>query len=137
VRNAGVGGSNSAPGRRRRQSALIFRPTRPLSFTLRLAPAGFGWFVRTGQRAIRWFRLSRIFHHEELEVYRAALAFLDWLEPALQWFPSRFSWSTKLDRASTSIPLHFAEGTGKFTAADRCRCFDIGRGSALERGRIA
>jgi len=37
-----------------------------------------------------------------------------------------------LDRASTSIPLNLAEGNGKFTDADRCRFFDIARGSALE-----
>jgi four helix bundle protein len=38
----------------------------------------------------------------------------------------------QLDRASTSIPLNIAEGNGKFTGADRCRFFDIARGSALE-----
>ncbi|MDX9792594.1 MAG: four helix bundle protein, partial [Kiritimatiellia bacterium] len=38
----------------------------------------------------------------------------------------------QLDRASTSIPLNIAEGNGKHTAPDRCRFFDIARGSALE-----
>ena len=38
----------------------------------------------------------------------------------------------QLDRASTSIPLNIAEGNGKYTAPDRCRYFDIARGSALE-----
>ncbi len=38
----------------------------------------------------------------------------------------------QLDRASTSIPLNIAEGNGKYTAPDRCRFFDIARGSALE-----
>ena len=37
-----------------------------------------------------------------------------------------------MDRASTSSPLNLAEGNGKFTSADRCRYFDIARGSALE-----
>jgi four helix bundle protein len=37
-----------------------------------------------------------------------------------------------LDRASTSIVLNLAEGNGKFTSPDRCRFFDIARGSALE-----
>jgi four helix bundle protein len=38
----------------------------------------------------------------------------------------------QLDRASTSIALNLAQGNGKFTAPDRCRFFDISRGSALE-----
>ncbi|MGA2661675.1 MAG: four helix bundle protein [Verrucomicrobiota bacterium] len=37
-----------------------------------------------------------------------------------------------MDRASTSIALNRAEGNGKFTPPDRCRFFDIARGSALE-----
>ncbi|MCA9266917.1 MAG: four helix bundle protein, partial [Planctomycetales bacterium] len=38
----------------------------------------------------------------------------------------------QLDRASTSTPLNIADGNGKFTSSDRCRFFDIARGSALE-----
>lgn len=38
----------------------------------------------------------------------------------------------QLDRASTSIPLNIAEGNGKYTPKDRCRFFDIARGSAFE-----
>ena len=38
----------------------------------------------------------------------------------------------QLDRASTSIPFNIAEGNGKYRPADRCRYFDISRGSALE-----
>jgi four helix bundle protein len=38
----------------------------------------------------------------------------------------------QLDRASTAIPLNIAEGSGKWTAPDRCRFYDIARGSALE-----
>jgi four helix bundle protein len=38
----------------------------------------------------------------------------------------------QLDRARTSILLNIAEGNGRFTAADRCRFFDMARGSALE-----
>jgi four helix bundle protein len=60
------------------------------------------------------------------------LAFLDWLEPLLKKFPKSLPVVDQLDRASTSIPLNIAEGNGKFTAADRCRFFDMARGSALE-----
>jgi len=38
----------------------------------------------------------------------------------------------QLDRARTSILLNIAEGNGRFTTADRCRFFDMARGSALE-----
>ena len=38
----------------------------------------------------------------------------------------------QIDRASTSIPLNIAEGNGKYSSKDRCRYFDIARGSALE-----
>ena len=38
----------------------------------------------------------------------------------------------QLDRARTSIVLNIPEGNGRFTASDRCRFFDIARGSGLE-----
>jgi four helix bundle protein len=76
--------------------------------------------------------MQRLFDHEKLEVYRASLAVLIWLEPVLQRLPKSLAVVDQLDRASTSIPLNIAEGNGKFTGADRCRFFDIARGSALE-----
>jgi four helix bundle protein len=76
--------------------------------------------------------MPRLFDHEKLEVYRASLAFLVWLEPVLQKLPKSLAVVDQLDRASTSISLNIAEGNGKFTGADRCRFFDIARGSALE-----
>ena len=76
--------------------------------------------------------MQRLFDHEKLEVYQASLALIVWLEPILQKLPKSLSVIDQLDRASTSIPLNIAEGNGKFTSADRCRFFDIARGSALE-----
>jgi four helix bundle protein len=37
-----------------------------------------------------------------------------------------------LDKASTSIPLNIAEGSGKYTPKDKNRFYDIARGSASE-----
>ena len=74
----------------------------------------------------------RSFDHEKLQVYQDSLAFISWLEVILQTVPKSFSARDQLDRASTSIALNLAEGNGKFTSPDRCRFFDIARGSALE-----
>lgn len=76
--------------------------------------------------------MDRPFDHEKLNVYRDSLAFITWLEPLLQRIPKSVSVRDQLDRASTSISLNLAEGNGKFTGPDRCRFFDIARGSALE-----
>jgi four helix bundle protein len=73
-----------------------------------------------------------VFDHEKLDVYQRSLAFITWLEPVLETLPKSLSAREQLDRASTSIALNLAEGNGKFTGADRCRFFDIARGSALE-----
>ncbi len=72
------------------------------------------------------------FDHEKLKVYQASIAFVAWSHGLLQNLPKSSSIYGQLDRASTSIPLNLAEGNGKFTSADRCRFFDIARGSALE-----
>ena len=76
--------------------------------------------------------MSKIFDHEKLHVYQASIEFLVWLEKILERIPKRHAVHGQLDRASTAIPLNIAEGNGKFTQRDRCRFFDIARGSALE-----
>jgi four helix bundle protein len=73
-----------------------------------------------------------MFDHEKLDVYQEALRFVAWLEPFLEKLSKSMSVRDQLDRASTSIPLNLAEGNGKFMKPDRCRFFDISRGSALE-----
>ena len=76
--------------------------------------------------------MQPLFDHEKLRVYQHAIAFIAWSEPLLEALPKSLSARDQLDRASTSIPLNIAEGNGKFTSADRCKFFDIARGSALE-----
>src|SRR4051812_1842795 len=75
---------------------------------------------------------AALFDHEKLEAYKRGLAFVAWLEPILAALPKSIAVRDQLDRASTSIVLNLAEGNGKFTDSDRCRFFDIARGSALE-----
>jgi four helix bundle protein len=72
------------------------------------------------------------FDHERLKVYQQSLCFIIWLEPIFEIIPKAASARDHLDRASTSVVLNIAEGNGKFTKPDRCRFFDISRGSALE-----
>ncbi len=72
------------------------------------------------------------FDHEKLNVYQRALKFITWATDLLNRVPPKLSVHSQLDRASTSIPLNIAEGNGRFTTADRCRFFDIARGSTLE-----
>jgi len=75
---------------------------------------------------------QRRFDHEKLKVYQRSLKFIEWVAPLLERVTPKFSVHGQLDRASTSIPLNIAEGNGRFTATDRCRFFDIARGSGLE-----
>ncbi|WP_442506438.1 four helix bundle protein [Novipirellula sp. SH528] len=74
----------------------------------------------------------RQFDHEKLNVYQSSITFVAWATDVLESIPKTRAVHNQFDRASTSIPLNIAEGNGKFTESDRCRFFDIARGSALE-----
>jgi four helix bundle protein len=76
--------------------------------------------------------MPAVFDHEKLSVYQRSLEFIVWVEPILESQPKTLSACEQLDRAATSVPLNIAEGNGKFTSADRCKFFDIARGSVLE-----
>ena len=76
--------------------------------------------------------MKTYFDHENLDVYQASIQFVLWVDGILESLPKSLAVTNQLDRASTSISLNIAEGNGKFTEADRCRFFDIARGSALE-----
>ncbi|MBM3834687.1 MAG: four helix bundle protein [Verrucomicrobia bacterium] len=73
-----------------------------------------------------------MFDHERRGVYQQSLSFVSWLEPLMEKLPKKLAVRDQLDRASSSIPMNIAEGNGKFTKPDRCRFFDVSRGSALE-----
>lgn len=74
----------------------------------------------------------RQFDHEKLAVYQRSIAFVAWSDDLFAELLKSLAVHGQLDRASTSVPLNIAEGNGKHTPADRCRFFDIARGSALE-----
>ena len=72
------------------------------------------------------------FDHEKLVVYQKTLDFVSWLDNILVNVEKKHAVYNQLDRASTSIVLNIPEGNGKYTSKDRCKYFDIARGSALE-----
>ena len=72
------------------------------------------------------------FDHEKLNVYQRSLQFVVWATELSERIPNKLSAHGQIERASTSIPLNIAEGNGRYSASDRCRFFDIARGSALE-----
>ena len=72
------------------------------------------------------------FDHERLKAYQEALRFVAFVGPIIDELSAKLSAKDQLDRASTSIALNLAEGNGKRSAAERCRYFDIARGSGVE-----
>lgn len=76
--------------------------------------------------------MDKIFSHEKLNVYKRSLEFVEFADMLLLKQKERISVYDQLDRASTSIPLNIAEGSGKFTSKDKCRFYDIARGSTTE-----
>ncbi len=72
------------------------------------------------------------FDHERLKVYQEALRFVSWVGPIIDELPAKLAARDQLARASTSIVLNLAEGNGKRSHPERCRYFDIARGSTLE-----
>jgi four helix bundle protein len=73
-----------------------------------------------------------MFDHEKLRVYQESLQFASDVETILERIKKSTVLHDQLERARTSILLNIAEGNGRYTSADRCRFFDMARGSALE-----
>ena len=75
--------------------------------------------------------------HERLDVYQCALRFVEISFGVLDRMPKGQSELVdQLRRATVSIPLNIAEGTGKPSLAERKRFYGIARGSAMECAAI-
>ena len=75
--------------------------------------------------------------HERLDVYQVALEFLVLADEVVQQLPrGRSHLADQLTRASTSIVLNLAEGTGKFSRPDQRRYDLSSSGSATESAAI-
>jgi four helix bundle protein len=77
-----------------------------------------------------------MFGFQKLDVYRCAISFLGHAAARAASTPRGFgALSDQLRRASLSIPLNIAEGSGK-PSQDARRFYAIARGSALECAAI-
>ena len=72
---------------------------------------------------------------ERLDVYRVALGFQD-VVSGIRFPRSLGHLRDQLDRASTSVLLNIAEGSGRRGSADRAHFYTIARGSAIECAAI-
>ena len=74
---------------------------------------------------------------ERLDVYRCALEFAALAFRIIESLPRGHSQlADQLRRATISIPLNIAEGSGKTTDRERARFHAIARGSAMECAAI-
>ncbi len=77
------------------------------------------------------------FGYEKLDVYRCSIEFLAAAKLLNDIFPRGFAHiGDQLRRASLSVPLNIAEGSGKCSLQERRRFFEIARCSALECSAI-
>ena len=79
--------------------------------------------VHEGHVAYRT-KTGRLFDHEDLDVYQAALQLVAWLDPMLAVFSCSADLRTKLDKSTTSIVLNIAEGNGRFTGTDQAKFYE-------------
>jgi len=71
--------------------------------------------------------------HQDSRIYQRALELVDLARLVIDAMPSGFGFLVdQLRRAAASVPLNFAEGSAKRSAADRQRFFQIAKGSAYE-----
>jgi hypothetical protein len=72
-----------------------------------------------------------VLSHEGLDVYKASLDLVEYVEGILQNAPKEYAHlSDQIRRSSSSIALNIAEGSGRTGPADRARFYIIARGSA-------
>ena len=77
------------------------------------------------------------FGYQKLDVYQCSMEFLAAASQLNDSLPKGFAHlGDQLRRASLSVPLNIAEGSGKCSLLERRRFFEIARGSALECSAI-
>lgn len=75
--------------------------------------------------------------YEDTRIYQRAMRIIEIARETLDQLPTGYGFlADQLRRASSSIPLNFAEGCGKSTPRDRRRYFHSSRASAYEVAAI-
>lgn len=74
------------------------------------------------------------FNFEKLEVWKLGMKLVSNIYKLVKKFPDseRFELTSQIKRASSSIPLNIAEGSGRKTKRDFCHYLRIAVGSTLE-----
>jgi four helix bundle protein len=76
-------------------------------------------------------------NYRKLDVYEKAVLFLPIAAEIAARLPQQYAaLGDQVRRASVSIPLNIAEGSGKATGPDQRRFYAMARGSAMECGAI-
>ncbi len=73
-----------------------------------------------------------LFHHERLEVYRVALAFMEWFVSQPEGNTLSHRLARQIDGAATCVVLNIAEGTGRFSVLDHHRFLQIADRAAVQ-----
>jgi four helix bundle protein len=77
------------------------------------------------------------FDHEKLDVYQAALDFVEVANVLLEKIPrGRAFLADQIQRAAVSIPLNIAEGAGEYSRKDKARFYRIALRSATESAAL-
>lgn len=75
----------------------------------------------------------RLFDHEKLDVYKAAIEFVVLIDEIVEHFPrGRAYLVDQLQRAGTSVSLNIAEGAGEYASNEKARFYRMAKRSATE-----
>ena len=79
---------------------------------------------------------GRLFSHEGLAVYQAALELTAWVETMSASFSCSGDLRSRLDKTTTSIALNIAEGNGRFSGADQAKFLGIAYKSTVQSASL-
>src|SRR6266511_4059650 len=86
---------------------------------------------------VRQLQTARPMNYRNLDVYQLAVRFLPIAAETASGLPRKYSaLADQIRRASLSISLNIAEGSGKTTGPDQRRFYAMARGSAMECGAV-